>query len=321
MSTNRYQAVDPVLTNVAIAYENDEYVADRLFPTIPVDKQSGQHYVYDQGRFRTSKNYGVRAPGANAEEVRHNITTGSSYFCEDHAKKELVLDEDVANARNTGRDPFADATENVRERLIVDREVELTTVLTTAASYASSNKATLTGTAQWDDYASSNPIGNIRTGKAAIHSAIFKEANLLVLSRDSYDIIVDHPDFLERIKYSQAGVTTEEIIARIVGVDEVIVAKAGKNTAAEGQTDSMSYIWGNFALLAYVDPNPRPKYITLGLNYQWTGPSGNMMVTERLRGTDEQDRRGTFVRVGDDYRDDKLVSALCGYLITNPISG
>jgi len=315
MATNRYLGVDPILTNVAIAYENDEYVAEKLFPTLKVAKQSGQHFVYDQGRFRTSKNHGIRAAGGASEEVKHSLTTGLTYYCEDHAKKEFVTDEDVANNVQTGNDPFADATENVRELQMVDREVELTTLLTTAGSYASAHKVTLSGTSLWSDYSNSDPIGDIRTGKTAIHADIFKEPNKLVISRGIFDKIVDHPDFLERIKYSQVGVTTEQIIARILGVDEVIVAKAGKNTATEGQTDDMGYIWGNFALLAYVDPNPRPKYITLGLNYQWKNK-----IVQRLRGTNEEDRRGAFVRVGDDYRDDKLVSALAGYLITTPIA-
>lgn len=312
---NRYLGQDPILTNVAIAYENDEYVAEKLFPTLRIAKQSGKHFIYDRGRFRTGKNNGVRAAGAASEEVKHNITTGLTYYAEDHAKKEFVTDEDVKNNIQTGNDPFADATENVRSLQMTDREVELTTLLTTAGSYQSANKVTLSGSDQWSDFANSDPIGDIRTGKSAIHAEIFKEPNTLTISRDTFDQMVDHPAFLERIKYGGKEVTDEQVIARIVGVDNVYVAKAGKNDSIEGQDDDMAYIWGNFALLAYVDPNPRPKYITLGLNYQWQDK-----VVERLRGTKEQDRRGSFVRVGDDYRDDKLVSALCGYLITDPIA-
>lgn len=315
MAINRYLGQDPILTNVAIAYENDEYVAEKLFPTLRVAKQSGKHFIYDRGRFRTGKNKGIRAAGAPAEEVKHSITTGLTYFCEDHAKKEFVTDEDVKNNVQTGNDPYADSTENLRSLQMTDREVELVSLLTTAGSYQANNKITLSGLSLWSDFANSDPIGDIRTGKRAIHAEIFREANKLVISRSIFDILIDHPDFLERIKHSQAGITTEEIIARIVGVDEVVVAKAGKNTATEGQSDSMSYIWGNFALLAFVDTNPRPKYITLGLNYQWQNK-----VVERMRGTREQDRRGTFIRVGDDYRHDKLVSALAGYLITTPIA-
>jgi len=315
MATNRYLGQDPILTNVAIAYENDEYVVEKLLPTYRIAKQSGKHFIYDRGRFRTGKNNGIRATGAKAEEVKLSLTTGLPYFCEDHAKKQFVTDEDVKNNIQTGNDPFTDATENVKALQMTDKEVEMTTLLTTAGSYAAAHKATLSGTNLWSDFANSDPIGDIRTGKAAIHAAIFKEPNKLVISRAILDQLVDHPDFLERIKYTQTGVTTEQVLARIFGVDEVIVAKAGKNTATEGQDDVMGYIWGNFALLAFVDPNPRPKYITLGLNYQW-----KQNIVQRLRGVDEEDRRGTFVRVGDDYRDTKLVSALCGYLITTPIA-
>ena len=35
MSTNRYQVVDPILSNVAIGYTNDNYIADLLLPDNP----------------------------------------------------------------------------------------------------------------------------------------------------------------------------------------------------------------------------------------------------------------------------------------------
>ncbi|MEK7992900.1 MAG: hypothetical protein AAB403_03750, partial [Planctomycetota bacterium] len=92
---------------------------------------------------------------------------------------------------------------------------------------------------------------------------------------------------------------------------------AGYQTAKEGQTNSMSYIWGKDILLAYVAPRVSTKMLSLGLTYRWNKKSKNV---KRLRGTKEEDRNGTYVRVGDDYYDQNIVSASCGYLIKNAVA-
>jgi len=309
--TNRYLGVDPMLTNVAVAYKNDAYVAELMLPTLSVKNQTGKHFIYDRGQFRSNENR--RGQGANSNEVTLNLTTGLPYFCEDHALKQFVADEDVKNAI-TPTSPFIDATENVTEMHLVAREVEAATLLT--ATGTMTQNTTLSGTSQWSDFTNSDPIGVIRTGMQTVHSAIHVNPNVLLLGKEVFDKLVDHPAFVERVKYSALGVMTAELLARILGVDRVIVAGAGKNSAAEGQTDSMAYIWGKHAVLAYVNPRVQQKMITLGLNYTW----GDGMKTEKLRGSDEEDRKGTYVRVGDNYYDQNLVSALAGYLIKDAVA-
>ena len=50
--------------------------------------------------------------------------------------------------------------------------------------------------------------------------------------------------------------------------------------------------------------------ITLGLTYKW-----QQMQTERLRGTDEEDRKGTYIRVGNFYYDENIIAASAAYLM------
>lgn len=296
-----------MLTNVAIGYTNDAYIAEQLLPFLAVKSQSGKHFVYNRGRFRNPPASGKRAQSANSGEVNLSLTTGLPYFCEDHALKQFVADEDVKNAIGPS-DPFIDATENVTEMHMIAREMEAAATLTSTAVIT--QNTTLAGTSQWSDYGNSDPIAIVRAGMQTIHSAIHVNPNVLMLGKQVYDKLIDHPAFIERLKYSALGVMTPELLARILGVERVIVGAAGKNTAAEGQTDSMSYIWGKDALLAYVNPRMQQKMITLGLTYTW-----EQMQVERLRGTDEEDRKGTYVRAGGHYYDQNLVSALAGYLI------
>src|SRR5829696_6301391 len=158
-SINRYQGVDPVLTNVSIGYQNSAYIADQLFPTLPVAKQSGKHFIYDKGQFRVNDN--LRGSGAASKEVTLNLTTGLPYFCEDHALKQFVTDEDMDGAV-APMDPMVDATENVTEMHMVAREVELAASLTSTG--VMTQNTTLSGTSQWSDYSNSDPFSVIETG-------------------------------------------------------------------------------------------------------------------------------------------------------------
>ncbi|MFC8008944.1 hypothetical protein [Streptomyces cinereoruber] len=315
MSTNRYLGQDPILTNQALAYENDNYVAEDFLPSAPVATQSGKHWIYDRGRFRPSKNGGVRAEGARSEEVLHEFTTGLPYFAEDHAKKVFVTDEEDENAKATGRDPFSDATDHVTEIQLVDREVEAASILTTTGNYASGHVEALAGGDQWSDYGNSTPIQDVHAAIQTIHSKLFVDANKILLPKQVFTVLQDHPDFLERAKYTQLGVVTTDLLARIWGVDQVVVAGAGKNTARAGQTDSMGYIWGKNVVISYVNPSQGEKVLTFGRNYQWKSA-----IVERLRGTDEQDRRGTYVRRGDHYYDQRIVSNEAGFLFTSAVA-
>src|SRR5919112_4535946 len=107
---NRYQGVDPVLTDISLGYQNAAYIAELLLPTRKVTEKSGQHFIYDQGKFRSEDS--GRGEGARSRDVTHNISLGLPYLCQDHALKEFVPDEDVDSAP-VGVDPYVDATENI----------------------------------------------------------------------------------------------------------------------------------------------------------------------------------------------------------------
>ena len=308
--TNQYLGVDPMLTNVAIAYGNEALIADQVFPELGVKKQSGKHFTYDRGRFRLTNT--IRATGSGANEVTLSVSSGTTYFAEDHALKQFVADEDVDNAI-TPTSPFVDATENVTDMLRIDKENTLQTIVRSTVIMTANT--TLSGTDQWSDYTNSDPFDDLETGKQAIHSAIGVDPNTLILGKEVWDKLKHHPSFLERVKYSQKGVITTQLLAELVGVDRVLIGAAYYVSSDEGQTETTAYLWGKDAILAFINPRVAPKMITLGLTYTW-----KKMQTKRLRGTDEEDRNGTYVRVGNMYYDQQVVSAVAGYLLKTVVA-
>lgn len=297
---------DPILSNVSVAYKNEDYVAERVLPIVRVAGATGKYFVYDTSNFR--KEVSLRGMGASAREVDYGISQSAAFVIKEHALKEIVPDELVTQAP-APLNPEMDATENVTEKLLVEKEYDLAVYMQSTSNLT--NNVTLSGTDQWSDYANSDPADDIRTGKAALHAKIFKEPNTLVLGKQVYDKLVDHPDIIDRIKYSALGVATTDLLARIFDVASVIIAGAGYESATEGQTSSMAYIWGKYAWLLFVNPRPSIRAISFGYHFQ-----DAVRVVDKWY---DKDRKGTFVRVTDRYTRE-IVSVNCAYLIKNAVA-
>jgi hypothetical protein len=316
--------IDQVLTNLSIEYPIDKgFVGPNLFPPIVVKKQSDKYYIFDRETTKLEI-HDVRAPGTVANEIPGRTLSLDTYYANEHALQIAVTDEERENA-DSPLTPEADATELVTERIILGREKAMKDMATTAANYASGHSVTLSGTAQWDsaNYATSNPIGDIRTGNRTIHSKLFIGANLALIPWLVMSHLEDHPDFIERIKYSERGVLTEEIIASILGLPRVLVPGTGYSTAASGvaaTSANITYLWGKDVILAYVPPRPSMRTIGFGFEFVW-GYGAQAQQVDRWR---EDPRKSDLIRCSRRY-DLKLVGhegdglLITAYIIKNAI--
>lgn len=250
---------DPILSNISVAYQNEEYVAEKILPVVKVARSSGKYFSYDTAKFR--RVISLRGMGAETKEVEYGLSQSTAFLVKEHTLKEIVPDELVEQAVKP-LDPMMDASENVTERLLVEKKYDLAVYMQSTTNLT--NNTTLSGTDQWSDYANSDPIGDVKDGKAAIHALIFKEPNTLVLGKQVYDKLVDHPNIIDRIKYSALGVATPDLLARIFDVKSVIIAGAGYESATEGQDSSMAYIWGKYAWLLYIASRMSTRVMTFG---------------------------------------------------------
>ena len=145
--------VDAALTNLAVGYRNPAFISDVIAPVVGVRKQFDRYFIYDSERegFRASDDR--RAPGAAANEVDFALST-DSYFCDDHALTSVIPDEERDNA-DPPIQPNIDRTEFLRDKIDLNKEIELAGVLTDATLITQSE--TLSGTSQWSDLTNSDP--------------------------------------------------------------------------------------------------------------------------------------------------------------------
>lgn len=263
--------VDAILTNISVAYiqEQAAYIASRVFPIIPVEKQSDKYFTYTKGDwFRDEAQ--LRAPATESAGSGYTLAT-STYSTQVYAFHKDVDDQVRANA-DTPLNPDRDATQFVTQRMLMRQEVQWTSDFFTTGVWAND----VTPATLWSNYTSSDPIGDIETGKATMLNNTGFLPNTMVMGYEVFRQLRHHPDIVDRVKYTSAENVTEDILARYFGVDRILVARAIRNTGAEGAANSFSNIAGKNAALYYVAPTPGLLTPSAGYSFAWRGVSDGM---------------------------------------------
>jgi hypothetical protein len=311
--------IDQVLTQISVGFPNTGLVGNVLYPPVTVRKQSDKYYVF--GREAWLPEDDIRAPGTEANEIPGLQLSLDTYYAQEHALQIPVTDEERENA-DAPLSPDRDGTELVTGKILIGRELVQKNIATTAANYAPGMTTTLVGTAQWNDYTNSTPIADIKTGRRAINGQIFLDPTVAIFPYQVMSTLEDHPDFIERIKYSERAVITPEIVAALFGLPQIVVPGAGINTANPGQAPALGYIWGKDVLLAYVPPRAGMRIPAYAYEYVWGFNGSTPQIVDRWR---EERRASDIVRVRRRY-DHKMVAvdanglSIAGYLIKSAIA-
>lgn len=313
--------IDRALTQISVGWPNTQNMAGAaLFPSVSVLKQTDKYYIFGREGWLPESDY--RAPGTQANEITGAAVSTDTYYASEHSLQIAVTDEERQNA-DPPIAPDRDGTNIVTSKIMLGRERVMQTLATTAANYSSTSTVTLSGTSQWNDYANSDPISDLRTGKITVNGRIFADPNVAVIPYQVMAKLEDHPDFLERIKYSERAIFSPELLASILGFEKVVVPGVGVNTANLGQAPTLSYLWGKDVVLAYVPSSPGLKIPAFGYEFAWAGAGGGTaQYVDRWR---EDKRKSDVIRLCR-YYDVKLTAlgdagtadankSIAGYLI------
>jgi len=266
--------VDAILTNISVAYIQDQgnFIANQVFPSVPVEKQSDKYFKYTKGDwFRDEAQ--LRAPSTESAGSGYSLST-DTYSTSVYAFHKDVDDQVRANADNP-LNPDRDATTFVTQRMLLRQEIDWNTNYFTTGIWDTDVVGGSDFTV-WSNYTSSDPIEDIETGKSTMLTNTGFMPNTLVIGYDVFRQLRHHPDIVDRIKYTSSEVPAEGILSRLFGVDRVLVTRGIKNSGAEGAADSFAQIHGKNAALYYVAPSPGLLTPSAGYQFAWRGVSDGM---------------------------------------------
>ncbi|MEM7806280.1 MAG: hypothetical protein AAF545_15325 [Pseudomonadota bacterium] len=314
--------VDSALTSISIAFiqNSTSFVSHRVFPTLTVQKQSDRYFIFNRGDFHRDQAE-VRAPGTEAATGSYDLDNTPTYFANVKAFRQLIPDEVRANA-DAAADPDRAAAEYVLNKMMLARETSWVANNFTTGVWGND----VTPTNLWDT-ASSTPIEDVETGITQIMQDTGYKPNKLTISRPVYAALRNNPGIVDRIKFSgavgpnNAAIVNLQTMAQVFDVEEVLVANAVVNIAAEGAAPVNSFIAGNNALLSYAPRSPSLLTPSAGYTFAWSGVFGAQnemgiaVMNYRLR-----EGRHSDVVEGHLAVDQKLVAAECGYFFSGVVS-
>jgi hypothetical protein len=312
--------VNQPLSMISIAFLQDlnEFIADKVFPNIPVQKQSDRYYFYPRGNWFRSQAK-ERAPATESAGSGYDIDSTPTYVA-----KPIALHKDVDDQLRSNADPMIDldrdATEFVTRQLALKREKDWAArFFATGVWTGSTTGGDITPATLWSA-PGSTPIEDIRAQKSSIKTKTGFKPNTLVLGNKVWDVLQDHPEFTDRIKYTERGIVGLDLIAAVLELDQVLVATAVENTAAEGLAESMSFVLDSKdALLCYSNPRPSLMTPSAGYIFSWAGYLGAGPAGQRMSRFRMQQLRADRVE-GEMAYDMKVVAPEMGAFFNNAVA-
>lgn len=270
--------VNRPLTNISIAYiqRAADFIADKVFPIVPVMKQSDRYFVYDKSYWFSAAAQ-LRAPATESAGSGFAIDNTPNYFAGVWALHKDVDDQTRANA-DAPLNMDRDATLFVTQNMLLRREIQFNYKFMQLNTWTGQPdfQPNVNGKGYWDN-SSSNPMADVDQLKQEIKSQTGFLPNTLVVANDVFFALRNNASVLDRIKYTQRGVVTEDILANLFGVEKFLVSSVVQNSAVESPAPSpgtFSYLASNNFLLVYSAPAPSILQPTGGYIFSWNGLFG-----------------------------------------------
>ncbi len=279
--------IDVALTNLSVAYTNEDYVADKVFPVVPVEKRSDRYFLYSKDAFLRSsgtdkqgKPGSVRRPGTRSTEIMFDVST-NPFYCEQLARNYALTDAEMRLA-DAPLQPSIDATLALTEMITLDNEVAVASKAMKRTHYATSNRAQLvTGTTSWaqnsqtsGSYTSFPISSDIPKAKKAVISSLVRSATHMLLNYNAAVTLSQNWEYLDKIKYVSREGLTASGLAPVIGGLSIVEARTQRATTPENTTPvATGFVWaddqGQDAALVYYKPSAAPslKMVALGLTF------------------------------------------------------
>lgn len=286
------------LSNMSMAYfSQGEYAAKSLFPMCPVGLSSSYYYTFSKGdlardNVQRKPNYGEVTPAVmGLSDNYYNCKVDQILVGID---KILTLDYQRSGAPGMA-DPRRAKVRFVTEQMNIHQDILFAKNFfksgvwknewTGAATANTAKKQFL----KFDD-SNCDPVALFDQLINDMRRVGRRKPNKLALGVGVFAKLKLNPFIMERVKYTgttaNPAIVTEQVLAQLFGVDQVVVLDSTYNAALPGQNEDMQYICdGKSALLCYTTSSPQIDEPSAGYIFTWDMlGTGNYIATSQFDG-------------------------------------
>jgi len=302
---NDVTLVDPVLTNLSLGYKNERFLWDKIAPSSGQKTHTGTYPIYTRDYWFTRPTGVERA--ATGPYTRIGYGVGSGTYSTNEIGFEHPVGDVTKNSSQLPEDLELTGTNFLTHKMQIELEKRVAAACFITGVWGTST--TLTGTDQWSDYDNSDPIANANTAKDAIRRATGTKPNTLFIGETGWQKLKEHPDIINKYKYSSAGTMTTDLVAAVLEIDEIVVGDSIENTAAEGQTFAGADIWTDNGLFL-VRNQPALGVANGAYTFMWDEIGNIPWAMQRYN---EDQTRALILRILT-HVDVKIISTVHGYM-------
>jgi len=316
--------IDQPLTNLTLAYVQDQsnFIADKVFPTVGVARQSDKYYIYDRAGMNRAGERQPLAPRTEVQRIGMAISNDSYYT--DVFGLGMDFDEQTLANEDAALEIRAAGAQTLMTNLLIDREIDFANTFFAAGVWNSET----TPSNLWSDYTNATPIVDVTNARRTMQlkSGGYKP-NTMIVGKEVRDILINHPDILARLNGGATVTNTAKIsdakLAEIFEVENFYVMEAVQNTAKEGLAESNAFIGGKHALLVHTPSSAGLMTPAAGLTFAWNNMPGvqNLGITVETFSDDALRRVGVAQHMQAKMAYDmKVVGADLGYFFDTVIA-
>jgi hypothetical protein len=266
--------VDQYLTDFAVAYrqQREGFIAPKASTPVSVMNESDLYAVFPRGYFLRDEAE-VRALGGRPVQVGYK-TGKDNYRAEEWALEHTIDDRQRRNAKRpfdldkSGTNLLEGKQLIRQDRIWVERfwgpgkwSIDL-----------ASGNGTDPGTFLAFNDVASDPVATMDTYRNRFRAATGYTANVAVLGVNARASLKLNPSMVDRIKYTQTGIITNQLLAALFEVETVVEAGAIYNAANEGADDDFRFIADpDGMLLLYIEPTAGMDAPTAIARFAWEG--------------------------------------------------
>jgi len=226
----------PVISEVVNEVDRQEFVGNKVLPFQPVDKRQGKFVKIVTSQFDNDVSK-PRAAGSNFASVSGEYEA-ATFECIEYGVENSMDDIDIAQAETDAQlDIIAVAANQLADDLMVGHEIRV------AAALSGAGFTSTAATAAMSVVASATPIADINAAVLRLQADGIRKNLSLVMEASLYSEMLQTDDMRNLINGSGSFFWAQDQVARVLGVDQVVIAATRYNSAIKGQTGSRASIW------------------------------------------------------------------------------
>ena len=259
-SYSNIHPVDQILTSLAIeAIPSDsQLIADQIFEKVNIPERSGTLLIENTRNFMGSPDLDLeRAPGASRTMIGSFDRTNLTYKAKIYSASDSIAMEDIEDSQYPGSEE-ARIVRKVARTMKLAKEKRAADLLFTAANFAAGSKsdanAITGGKGVKFNAAGAEPLSDLHIVKDLVFANSHGiNPDTLILGREVFRELARNPEMRGYVGDATAGIASGnlllndeaiiQVLRNVLGIPNVYVGAARRETAVAGATSSEGYIW------------------------------------------------------------------------------